>query len=624
MGFLEFETMSPSSEFEECFEHCWEEISADGKDSIKTTEVKDSLDLMGFKLPNHKVRDLLEDFQSQGKLKMNDPVSKDMFKEICTTLKQNDTTVDWKTTKGFTDEEATTDKSQHGYSYHMILKEEQRAFSDWVNVNLGNQEDLKYILPLREDGEDLYEKISDGVLLCKIINFVVKDTIDPRVINKKKKLSVFQKHENLTLAIKSAQAIGCHVVNMDAHILHQGRKHIILGLIWQIIKHFLFEGITLQHVPGLLALCREGESAEELLKMSPEQILLRWVNFHLERAGSDKRVNNFSNDIRDSEAYSHLLSQISPKDAGVNKSALQITDLRQRADKMLQQAEKIECRAFVTAQDVVNGVEKLNLAFVANLFNNYAGLDDPEEVSEFIIEETREEKTYRNWMNSLGVDPYVNYLYGDLYDGLIIFQIYDIIKNGMVNWKKVTQKNQYSKIHAKKIIQIRDNCNYAVDLGRDLELVIVGVDGNDIMQGNKTLTLGLIWQLMRKYTLSLLAKLSPDGKPMAESQILSWANQKLAESDKNVVIYSFQDSSIKTALPIIHLIDALRPGTIDYSIVKSANSLDLEDCLSNAKYAIAMCRKIGAPIFALPEDITEMKNKMILTVYANLMLVDIS
>ncbi|CAB4063922.1 PLS3 [Lepeophtheirus salmonis] len=467
---------------------------------------------------------------------MNDPVSKDMFKEICTTLKQNDTTVDWKTTKGFTDEEATTDKSQHGYSYHMILKEEQRAFSDWVNVNLGNQEDLKYILPLREDGEDLYEKISDGVLLCKIINFV---------------------HENLTLAIKSAQAIGCHVVNMDAHILHQGRKHIILGLIWQIIKHFLFEGITLQHVPGLLALCRE------------------------ERAGSDKRVNNFSNDIRDSEAYSHLLSQISPKDAGVNKSALQITDLRQRADKMLQQAEKIECRAFVTAQDVVNGVEKLNLAFVANLFNNYAGLDDPEEVSEFIIEETREEKTYRNWMNSLGVDPYVNYLYGDLYD--------------------VTQKNQYSKIHAKKIIQIRDNCNYAVDLGRDLELVIVGVDGNDIMQGNKTLTLGLIWQLMR-----------------------NWANQKLAESDKNVVIYSFQDSSIKTALPIIHLIDALRPGTIDYSIVKSANSLDLEDCLSNAKYAIAMCRKIGAPIFALPEDITEMKNKMILTVYANLMLVDIS
>eukprot|EP00096_Caligus_rogercresseyi_P001931 TRINITY_DN1343_c0_g1_i1.p1 TRINITY_DN1343_c0_g1~~TRINITY_DN1343_c0_g1_i1.p1 ORF type:complete len:625 (+),score=143.30 TRINITY_DN1343_c0_g1_i1:96-1970(+) len=624
MGFLEIDTMSPSSEFEECFELCWEEISADGKDSIQTNEVKDSLNLMGFKLPNHKVRDLLEEFQSQGKLKMSDPVSKDMFKEICQSIKLKDTTVDWKTTKGFTDEEATTDKSQHGYSYHMILKEEQRAFSNWVNVNLGGQEDLKYLMPLREDGEDLYDKMSDGVLLCKLINFVVADTIDTRVINTKKNLSVFQKHENLTLAINSAQAIGCHVVNMDAHILHQGRKHIILGLIWQIIKHFLFEGITLQHIPGLLALCRDGESAEDFLKMSPEQILLRWVNFHLERAGSDRRVNNFSKDIRDSEAYSHLLSQIAPREAGVNTSALQINDLIQRAEEMLNQADKLECRSFVTSGDVVNGVEKLNLAFVANLFNNYPGLDDPEGENEFVIEETREEKTYRNWMNSLGVDPYVNYLYGDLYDGLIIFQIYDCIRNGMVNWKKVTTKNQYSKIHAKKLIQIRDNCNYAVDLGRVLELVLVGVDGNDIMQGNKTLTLGLIWQLMRKYTLSLLAKLSQDGKPISEAQILSWANEKLAENDKNVRINSFQDSTIKTGLPIIYLIDALRPGTIDFSIVKSASNLDKADCLSNAKYAIAMGRKIGAPIFALPEDITEMKNKMILTIYANLMLADAS
>ena len=42
-------------------------------------------------------------------------------------------------------------------------------------------------------------------------------------------------------------------------------------------------------------------------------------------------------------------------------------------------------------QDVVRGQDKLNLAFVANLFNNHPGLDPPEEEIE-IIEETREEK----------------------------------------------------------------------------------------------------------------------------------------------------------------------------------------------------------------------------------------
>ena len=48
----------------------------------------------------------------------------------------------------------------------------------------------------------------------------------------------------------------------------------------------------------------------------------------------------------------------------------------------------------MTASDVVNGVEKLNLAFVANLFNNYPALDDVTgEVTEIEIVETREEKS---------------------------------------------------------------------------------------------------------------------------------------------------------------------------------------------------------------------------------------
>lgn len=45
----------------------------------------------------------------------------------------------------------------------------------------------------------------------------------------------------------------------------------------------------------------------------------------------------------------------------------------------------------------------------------------------------------------------------------------------------------------------------------------------------------------------------------------------------------------------------------------------LQDNIANAKYAISMARKIGARIYALPEDITEVKPKMIMTVFACLM-----
>ena len=96
-------------------------------------------------------------------------------------------------------------------------------------------------------------------------------------------------------------------------------------------------------------------------------------------------------------------------------------NLTERAEAMLEQADKIDCRQFVSAKDVVKGNEKLNLAFVANMFNNHPALDPPEDLD--IIEETREEKMYRNWMNSLGVKPKVNYLYSDLSDGNIIFQV---------------------------------------------------------------------------------------------------------------------------------------------------------------------------------------------------------
>ena len=39
----------------------------------------------------------------------------------------------------------------------------------------------------------------------------------------------------------------------------------------------------------------------------------------------------------------------------------------------------------------MRGLDKLNMAFVANLFNNHPGLEHPEEEFD-IIEETREEK----------------------------------------------------------------------------------------------------------------------------------------------------------------------------------------------------------------------------------------
>lgn len=49
----------------------------------------------------------------------------------------------------------------------------------------------------------------------------------------------------------------------------------------------------------------------------------------------------------------------------------------------------------------------------------------------------------------------------------------------------------------------------------------------------------------------------------------------------------------------------------------------LQDKLDNAKLAVSMARKIGARVYALPEDIVEVKAKMVMTVFACLMIRDL-
>lgn len=461
--------------------------------------------------------------------------------------------------------------------------------------------------------------VQDGVLLCKLINSSVKDTIDPRAINIKK-LNAFRIGENQTLAVNSASAIGCNCVNLGPQDMANGTVHLVLGLLWQVIRIGLFAGINLKDCPGLSRLLEGDETLADLLALPPDVLLLRWVNFHLAEAGTAKRVRNFGNDIKDSEAYTYLLNQIAPKDAGVDLEPLKVGDLEQRAEAMLGNADKIGCRKFVRAGDVVRGNAKLNLAYVAHLFNTYPGLEPTEEfagLAEFDLgemDETREERTFRNWMNSLGCRPFVYNLYNDLQDGQVLLQLFDAVQPGIVDWPRVN-KAPFKKFGGtqKKL----ENLNYALDLGRQLRFSIVGIDGKDLYDGIKTLTLAVVWQLMRAYTLSVLQRLSGSDKRITDPQIIKWVNSKLEEGDKDSRIRTFKDPAIATALPVLDLVDAIKPESIDYDNVTAGDTE--EDRLSNAKYAISMARKIGANIYALPEDLLEVRPKMCLTVFACLM-----
>lgn len=218
----------------------------------------------------------------------------------------------------------------------------------------------------------------------------------------------------------------------------------ILGIIWQIIRIQLLSNITLKSVPELALLLEEDETLQSMMKLQPEVILLRWANHHLKNAGYPTKITNFSSDLQDSSAYSALMNQLDP----VHSKKINGTDPHDRAWQVIENAKAMGIDVFLAAGDIVDGNKKLNLTFVAQLFEKCNGLELEKskrvsvDLSLSSLEldddgDNREERALRMWVNSLGIDDvYINNLFADLDDGWVVLKLCEQVKPGCMDWKR--------------------------------------------------------------------------------------------------------------------------------------------------------------------------------------------
>lgn len=504
---------------------------------------------------------------------------------------------------------------------HTINEEERTEFTKHINSVLAGDPLVGALLPFPTDTFQLFDECRDGLVLSQLINDSVPDTIDTRVLNipkPGKALNNFQANENANIVINSAKAIGCVVVNVHSEDIVEGKEHLILGLIWQIIRRGLLSKIDIKLHPELYRLLEEDETLEQFLRLPPEQILLRWFNYHLKQAKWDKSVSNFSSDVANGENYTILLNQLAPDLC--SRGPLQTVDLLQRAEQILENADKLGCRKYLTPSALVAGNPKLNLAFVAHLFNTHPGLEPVEEteapeIEEFDAEGEREARVFTLWLNSLDVDPPIVSLFEDLKDGIILAQAYEKVMPGSVDFKQVNQKPS----HGAELSRFKalENTNYAVELGKSKGFSLVGIEGSDILDGNKLLTLGLVWQLMRRNITTTMQNLSSSGRDMSDSQILKWAQEQVVKGSKSTTIRSFKDPSLASAHFLLDVLNGIAPGYVNYDLVTPGKTE--EERYANARLAISIARKLGALIWLVPEDINEVRSRLILTFIASLM-----
>ena len=70
------------------------------------------------------------------------------------------------------------------------------------------------------------------------------------------------------------------------------------------------------------------------------------------------------------------------------------------------------------------------------------------------------------------------------------------------------------------------------------------------------------------------------------------------------------------------LLEAIEPGIVDWEGLRGVESA--EDRKHNAQYVISVARKLGCPVFLTWEDIIGVNKNMLMTLVANLMVMDMT
>lgn len=261
--------------------------------------------------------------------------------------------------------------------FHSYSLDEVRAFTSYINEVLKFDQSLtsEGQIPIDASSDELFRAIADGAILCQLICTIKPELIHPSTITLHPK-NQFEALANLQAVLFSCKQLGISTVNIGPEDIYSGQKpHLVLGLVWQLVRCHLTSRINVMSTPRLTSLMHDGETPDYFARLPAEANLLRWVNYHLARANCPRQITNFSTDVADSEAYDILLHQLAP--AACPRINVPSGDRLQRAEAVLSNAERLGCRQFLTPTELVNGNPKLNVAFVAYLFNKHPGLAPP-------------------------------------------------------------------------------------------------------------------------------------------------------------------------------------------------------------------------------------------------------
>lgn len=150
--------------------------------------------------------------------------------------------------------------------------------------------------------------------------------------------------------------------------------------------------VTLLHNPALIRLRESTESVDAFQLLSPELLLIRWVNFQLRQAAYPSLITNLASDFKDSGVFLSLIKQIVPAnkiDGNAFTAALKVAPSRpERPVLVSETVAKLGCAADISVEEIISGDRSAILTLLAAMFYRYPSLEFPTEDEFKQMEET--------------------------------------------------------------------------------------------------------------------------------------------------------------------------------------------------------------------------------------------
>lgn len=435
-----------------------------------------------------------------------------------------------------------------------------------INVVLKEDADLGDYLPIATDGDSLFHAFDNGVLLCKLVAAIDQEAIDLRVVKNTKNMTVFEINNNLKLGLAASKSLGIKLIGVAPADFVKKVPHLMLTALWQLLRKLVAVRINIKDCAELYRLLNEDEDPSILNKLKTEEILIRWINYHLRKNGQSRQVTNLHKDLADSFALTHVLNRLDKDKCSLD--SLNNDDANAKATAVIANSLSIGVPDLISADDIVNHEEKLLTLFVAEMFNTKHGLEELTEeeyakvgLIDDDVEGSREERAFRLWVNSLGIDGvYIDDLYDGLSDGWTLCKVVDRVDNSVINWKNVSQ-NPKNYQFGNPV-----NLKEAITGCKGMGLKMIGIGANELNKKDRKEILATAWSICKTHYLKLIG-----GK--TEKDLVAWANERVGGA--HAPINNLSDkANLSSGKFWIELIKTIEARGVDDELVTPGESED--------------------------------------------------